>query len=352
LRLCAFAFILFFISCQSKPTDLRTLAPAETLVYLESKDLSKTLGALAENKTFQEAAKNKPDLSALENVQFAVAVTGFEASEKQVTAENSVLNFKPHFVAIADTHAWNWQAISLAENQINNFVKTTYGDETSLEKNDRDGGRWFAWTAKDESKVFAFVRDSQIFFGNDVSVIEKCLAVKRGESDSLLKNESLSRAYAANAENNLAFGYVSPEGVAQISNLAGVSVASEATEEADGQSFIARVLPQILRNTTRELVWTAQKTEKGIEDKYSISLKTETASVFKETLVPAAQTQSKIIAYIPPDAFSATRYNLQNPQIAWRSLLLVAGKNSDAMSAKILIAFSGTLLEPYGISDA
>jgi hypothetical protein len=340
------------LSCQSKPTDLRTLVPSETLIYLETADLSKTLDALTESKAFQEAAKSKPDFSALENVQFAVAVTGFEASEKKVTAENSVLNFKPRFVAVADTHAWNWQTLSLTENQIGNFVKETYGDETSLEKSDKNGGKWFAWTAKDESKVFAFVEGSRIFFGNDAAAIEKCLAVKRGEADNLLKNEALSRAYAANSANNLAFGYVSPEGVAQISNLAGVLAASEASEEAEGQSFIARVLPQILQNSVREIFWTATKTGKGIEDKYSISLTAETASVVKETLIPTAQTQSKMIAFIPPEAFSVTRYNLQNPQIAWRSLLLVAGKNADAMSAKILIVFSGSLLEPYGITDA
>jgi hypothetical protein len=343
---------LFFISCQSKPTDLRTLAPAETLVYLEGKDLSKTLDALVENKTFQDAAKSKPDFSALGNVQFAVAVTGFEASEKQVTAENSVLNFKPHFVAIADTHAWNWQAVSLVENQINNFVKNTYGDETTLEKSDKDGGKWFAWTAKDESKVFAFVLESQIFFGNDASVIEKCLAVKRGEADNLLKNESLSRAYSANSENNLAFGYVSPEGIAQISNLAGVSVASQSSEEAEEQSFIARVLPQILRGAVREIVWTSRKTETKIEDKLSISLNTETISVFKETLASAPENRTNSAEFLSSNAFSATRYNLKNPLIAWRSLLLVSAKNTDSMSGNLIIQFSKTLLASYGVADA
>jgi hypothetical protein len=331
---------------------LRTLAPAETLIYLETKDLSKTLDALTENKNFQEAAKTKPDFSALENVQFAVVITGFEASEKQITAENSVLNFKPHFVAVADTHAWNWQTISLTENQINSFVKETYGDEASLEKSDKNDGKWFAWTAKDESKVYAYVADSQIFFGNDAAAIEKCIAVKRGEADSLLKNESLSRAHAASSENNLAFGYVSPEGVAQISNLAGVSVASDASEEAEGQSFIARVLPQILQKTTREIVWSAQRTGGGIEDKLSISLTAETVSVVKETLATSAENKTSSADFVPSSAFSVTRYNLKNPLIAWRSLLLVTAKNTDAMSGNLLIQFSGKLLESYGIAEA
>ncbi|HEY0430119.1 MAG TPA: hypothetical protein VGC76_20215 [Pyrinomonadaceae bacterium] len=340
------------LSCSSPPIDLRTLLPAETLVYLETSDLSKTLDALAENKTFIEAAKSKPDFSALRRVQFAVAVTGFEASEKQVTAENAVLNFKAHFVAVADTHAWNWQALSLTENQINNFVRETYGDETKLEKSEKDGGKWFAWTAKDESQVFAFVEGGRIFFGNDASAIEKCLAVRRGEADSLIKNEALSRVYAANSEDKLVFGYVSPDGIAQISNMAGVSIASNATEEAEGQSFVARVLPQILRNTTREIVWTAQKNENRIEDKLSISLTTETASVIKETLATDAETQTSSAEFLPSEVFSATRYNLKNPLIAWRSLLLLAAKNTDAASGKLLIQFSGKLLASYGIADA
>src|SRR5688572_16516196 len=102
LRLCVSAVILFFIGCQSQPTDLRTFAPSETLVYLETGDLAKTLNALTENEVFKKLAANKRDFSVLENVQLAVAITGFETSQQQVTGEQSILKFKPHFVAIAD----------------------------------------------------------------------------------------------------------------------------------------------------------------------------------------------------------------------------------------------------------
>ena len=352
LHLSVFALILFFIGCGSKPTDLRTLAPAETLVYLETNDLGKTLETLTGNKIFQEAARKKPDFSALENVQFAVAVTNFEASEKKVTDENSVMNFTPHFVVIADTHAWNWQTVSFTENQINNFVKMTYGEGAKLEISDKADGKWFVWTAADERQVFAFVAESRIFFSNDAAVIEKCLAVRRGEADSLIKNESLSRAYLGNSQNNLAFGYVSAEGVAQISNLAGVSVAAQAGEEAEQQSFIARVLPPILRSTTREIVWTATKTEAKIEDKLSISLSAETVSIFKETLVANTESQTNLAEFLPPEIFSATRYNPKNPQIAWRSLILTAAKNADATSGNLIVQFSRQFLESYGIADA
>ncbi len=345
-------YLLFLFSCSSEPTNLRSLAPNETLIYLETKDLGATLESLTENKTFKDLAQNAKDFSVVRGVQIAVAVTGFESSEKQLTSENSVLNFKPRFVAIAETNLWNWQTRTFAEEVLGNFVNETYGGEVKLEITGKDGGEWFEWTSPDGRKVFAFVHKSRIFFSNDKETIEKCLAVMRGEVENLMKNENLRRAFDANSENKLAFGYVSSEGVAQIANIAGVSAAIEASESDDGRNFIARVLPQILRTTTREIVWTANKTEQGIEDKFVVSLDPKFSSVFKETLATSTQNQANLAEFLPSDIFSATEYNLKNPLIAWRSLLLVTKETTDALSGSFLQEFSGSLLSSYGVSDA
>jgi hypothetical protein len=347
MQLCLFNLLIFFAACSSQPTDLMTLAPAETLIYLEANDLGKTLQSLTENKEFEQSAKAKPDFSALKGIQTAIAVTGFEASENQVTAENSVLNFKPHFVAIADTHSWNSTTLSFTENKLGEFVNETYGGEVSLETADKNGGKSFVWVAKDGRKVFAFVKDSRIFFSNDETALEKSLSVSRGESDSFAKNGKTFEK----AENTLAVGYISTDGIAQISNFAGISTAMEATEDEDGRSFIARVFPQIIRNTVKEISWTATKTEQGIEDKYAVLLNQEATTVFKETM-QISQNKTNYAEFLPSESFSVTRYNLQNPQIAWRSLLLVAGKNTDVASGNIIVTFFDSLLEPYGISDA
>jgi hypothetical protein len=332
---------------------LRTLAPAETLVYLETNDLAKTLNSLTDNKAFQELAKDKPNFSPFENVQVAVVVTGFEASEQKVTNENTILNFKPRFAVIADTHAWKPTAVSIVENQIGNFARDTYGDNVKLEKSEKGDAKFFVWTSSDGSKFFSAVSSSVIYVGNDESLLDKCLAVKRGEAENLLKNENIARAREnAISENLLAFGYIAPEGVAQIANLAGVSTAIQATEEDAGRSFIAQILPQILRNTTKEIVWTANKSEQGIEDNIFVSLNNETISILKETLSSNSQIQTNSTEFLPPDIFTASRYNLKNPLIAWRSLLLVTAKNTDALSGRILVQFSNQLLQSYGVSDA
>ncbi len=281
-------------------------------------------------------------------MKLAVAVTGFETKEQQVTEENAVLNFKPRFVAVAETNAWNYQAVSFTENKLGEFINETYDGEVTLETIDKHGGKYFAWIAQDGRKAYALVRGSLIFFGNDESAIEKCLAVTRGEADSIAKNPKITELPAE----SLASGYVSTDGVAQIANIVGLKFASETSEDSGVQSAIAGIVPQLLRNSVTEVSWTTIRIEQGIEDKYSVSITPENASVLKETLVPAARNVSKkTIAFIPPDALSVTRYNLHNPQIAWRSLLLIAGRNFDAINAKILNVFSESSFESHGIAD-
>jgi len=345
LGVCLVVFALAVNSCRTPPkTEMRSLLPNNAVAYLETNDLAKTLKSLTDSPAFQQLAHKTPNFSALENMQIAVAVTGFETIE-----ENAALNIKPQFVAVAETHAWSWQTISFAENQLDAFVRKNYGDQAKLETSQKNGGKIFTWTANDNRRFFAFVQGSLIYLGTDAAAIENCSAIKSGEAESLIKHESLSRVYT---QNNLVFGYVSLEGVNKIADFAGVKAAVEMTEESGGRTFIAGVLPQILQNTTREIIWTANKTELGIEDNYIISLVPETSSELKETLSAGNQPTTNSVNFLPADFFSATRYNLKSPLIAWRSLLLSTAKNTDALSRNLLIQFSDNLLEPYGVSNA
>lgn len=354
LSLCLCATVASFSACQSpQKTDMRSLAPAGTLVYLEAGDLGETLQALTQNQSWETSAAEKTDFSQLKNIQVAVAVTGFETSEKQLTSESAILNFKPHFVLIADTHAWKTTAVSLVENQIGKFARQTYGDDVKLEKSEKRDAKFFSWTAVDGRKLFSAVSKSVIYVGNDETVLDKCLEIQRGEAENLLKNENLARARErATGENPLSFGYVSTEGVAQIANLAGISVAVNASEEDLVRSFIAKNLPGVLQKTVREMVWTARKTGEGIEDKISVKTEPEAASVFKETLLSAPDSRFQAAEFLPLQFNSITFYNLRNPQIAWRSLLLVTSKQMDATSAKFFGQVSNSIFdEPYGITD-
>lgn len=333
-------------SCSSKPTDLRSLAPADSLFYLETNDLGASLQPIIDSKSFTEAAKSKPDITALKGVRVAIAVTGFEATEQKVGEENSVLNFQPHFVAIADTHAWSWQARSFAQDQLGEFVNKIYGGGVQLETAPKDGGTSYVWTAEDGRKSFAFVTGSLILFSNDESSIERVQAVRRGETDPISKNGKVP-----SGEDALAVGYISTEGIGQIANIIGVQKAKESGEASEVQSFVARVLPQLLRGTITEATWTARKTEQGIDDRLNLTLNSDIAPVFYETFAAAETADNSLLDFAPSDAISVTQYNLKNPQLAWRSILLAVQKLTDPASGKLVSALSDSFFEPYGIAN-
>lgn len=344
-------FVALISSCSVKPTDMRSLTPADTLVYLETNDLAAALQPIVDSKPFTEVAKRKPDFSALKGVQLAVAVTGFETSEEKLTDEHSVGRVQPHFVAVADTHAWNYQAIAFAEKKLGSFVTEIYDSEPTLEKTDKNGGKYFTWKAKDGRKAYALVIDSIIYFGNDETAIDKCLAVKRGEADSIAKAGKVQRA----SPGTLASGYVGPDGIAQIANIVGLKFASEAGDETEVQSAIAGILPQLVRNSVTEISWTATSVTKdrqsAIRDSYVLTVNPEIAQVFSETLLPS-DSDSPRLDFLPLDTAKATYYNLRDPQIALRSMLFSAQKQVDAFGGKVIGEFSGIFFEPYGIRDA
>lgn len=357
--LARFARLVFLIglvcmvgsSCRSTTVDLRKLAPKDTLIYLEANDLGKVLSALTESEAFKANSETASEFSAANGFQIAIAVTGFETSEKQVTEQQSILNFKPKFVAIAETHAWSWQIDPLINGTFNNFFRKIYGEDVRMEVATKNGLNWYTWVALDERKTYAVVSGSQIFLGNDEESIKKCLSAKRGESESLRENARLVAEYEK-GQGSLAFGFIGNEGVKKIADLAGVTAAVGQSEDENVRSLISQILPQILKNTTKEITWVAKKTSKGIEDKLFIRTEKEVSNIFSETIVAASGSDSSLHDFLPPEAISVTRYSLKSPQIAYRSVLLVAAKSTDPLSGKLIAAFSNSLLEPYGIENA
>ena len=340
--------VLSILSCTSKPSDLRTLVPAETLIYLETNDLAAAIQPLIESDAFKQAAKATPDLSALKGVQLAVAVTGFETSEERLTDENSVGRVQPRFVAVADTHAWNYQAVGFAEKKLGGFVADVYNSEPQVEKTEKFGGKYFTWTAKDGRQAFALVIDSLIYFGNDATAIEKCIAVKKGDADSIANTGKLPNR----APDSLAAGYVSPDGVSQIAALAGLTLATQASDDEEIQSAVAGILPQLVRGNVNDITWSAERSPQGYVDRISFGAKPDTAPIMAESFVPTSQVGTELFQFVPRKAPAVTLYNLEKPSVAWRGLLLAASSKVDAFRAKAIAEFSNAFAEPYAIENA
>lgn len=352
--------LLFFLSlcvsavsfsCGSKPTDLRALVPADSLIYLETNDLAAAIGPIVENEAFS-GLNGRPDISALKGIQLAVAVSGFSLSEEKVTGEHSVARVQPTFVAIADTHAWNWQAVAFAEQKIGEFVMDIYRSDVTQDRADKHGGQYFTWTAADGRRAHALVIGSLVYFGNDEAALERCLSVSRGEIESIANGGKVTQIQAS----ALASGYVSSDGVAQIASIVALMSANEMGDAAEVQSVIAAILPQILRGTVSEVRWTAARPEAPIEagrleDRYSITSPEEIARVFAETLAPSGNRDRTLFDSIPNDILVATHYDLAKPNIAWRGLLLTSQTLIDGPAGTLVAPFSSTFAEPYGVRD-
>src|SRR5688572_4165749 len=80
--ICVSLGVVFLCSCSNKPTDMRSLVPADSLIYLESNDLGSAVGPIINNEAFK-GIKDRPDVSALNGVQLAITISGFELKEEK-----------------------------------------------------------------------------------------------------------------------------------------------------------------------------------------------------------------------------------------------------------------------------
>lgn len=335
------------VSCGSPPTNIRTVIPADAMLYIETQDLGKALTASTDNEAFRSASKTRPDLSALNGIKLGLAVTGFETKEETEGEGSSVLNFQPRFVAVAETNAWNYQAIKFAENKLGEFINEVYGGGVELERAPKHDGDYFVWTSDDGRKAYGYVTGSLIFFGNDEGAIEKCIAIRKGEGESIAKNADLPSG------DFLATGIMSKDGIGQFANIAGIQLAIGAGEEEEVRAFIARVLPEIVRNSVEQVTWTASRSELGVEDRLTLKGNADIQLALSNGLaISGTRGPERLDRAMPISAASFARYDLKDPQLAWRSVLLSAQRQTDPTSGAIISAFSNSLFEPYGVDDA
>lgn len=342
--------LFVFVGRRTERADLALSVPSETIFYLETRDLGEALSSMTAANAFREVAVKVPDLSALDGMQVAVAVTGFEISEDRLNEDASEATFRPRFVAVAETPFWGWQARRFTENKLGGFVREMYGENTESESSPLEGGLRYVWRSPDGRRTFAFVRGSRIFFSNDETALDKCLAVERREADSLGGNNSIRSLRSANLD-ALALGYLSPEGVAQMSSVAGLSAAMAASDNELARSFISRTLPQVVRGTVKDISWVTVGSADGIEDRFEFTMNPATARALASSAATGDGSR-ELDSYLSEDVLTVTRYDLTDPDVAWKTVIETASSSVDPFSGKMMMEFAGSLLDSYGVSDA
>ncbi len=350
--------IIFFVTltgCKTSPkTDLRSFAPLESLAYLETKDVSKLQSALTQNVAWKELAdtdKIKLPLnnSFLDNIQIAVVLM-----KTEIGNDAESLNLKPHFVVIAENNSFGVQTQTATENLVSLIAKKSFGDNFKQEKQDKNGVSWTTWKPADDDsrKIFAVVLDNLAFVSNDQESLEICLAVKRGEHESLLKRESVNELQKrVTSADTITFGYVSPEGVKQLAGLYALSASLQASENPVTQSFIRKILPDISAKTVKEIAWTTRFENGRIEDKFLLSVPEKITFALRAPFAPRDEKDFQFAEFLPNDVFSATRYNLKNPRLAWRGMILAIANQTDSVGTNLINSASENFLAPYGIKN-
>jgi hypothetical protein len=194
--------------------------------------------------------------------------------------------------------------------------------------------------------------ESVAVIGNDEAAVRACLAVRRGERQSLAGDAQLEEMRERVAGSGaLAFGFVSAKGTAQLLGVAATLYAGQISLDPRMQSAAAVALPQLASKILGSVGWSARMTSGIIEDRYFLSLQNGVAARLRAPLAftdGAAPTASELL---PADTYSISRYVSSDPEAAWRGMKGAAISQLDTVGAFVVSQIFDALLKPYGINE-
>lgn len=350
--------------------EMAAYAPAESQIYLEANNLPDIIAALTETDAWKSLARPaglRQDLGRVGFLSRFAAYTGIGSAETvilsraQVAAvvlgldqaeEDGALKIKPRAALIVETHTTEWRARPALEKIVGDFARRAY-KEVRSEQKDAGGVKLSMWNeAAGDRRIISAITGSTAIVGNDEATVLSCLAVRRGEAQSLADDERMKGIRArVSSSGTLSFGYVSPNGTARLLEVAATAYVGQVASDTRAQSGIASLLPKVSRKILGELGWSARINAGGIEDRYYLSLQNGIAERLRQPFEPdASAAQSPAAELLPAETYSVSSYNYRDPALAWRSLKATIA-STDATLALFIPRLIDTALEPYGIDD-
>lgn len=334
-------------TCSARRTDMRTLLPADSLLYIETDDVAEFLRPAIENENVKRHSDGLPDLSALKDVQIAIGVTGFTTEEESADDGRSVGIVRPIFVAVIDSNAWNYQVSAFVEKKVGPFIENIYGDGVQKDATDQNGGRLYSWTASPTRRTFLFLSGSVFYFANDENALNKALAVRRGEAESFAVGRDDGSKDAA----MLARGFVTADGIGQIASLAGVYMASQMSDDEMTQGAVASIVPQLIRNTIADARFDVRGENGRYIERFDIALKPDAARGIGDAMRAGNAVGMDALRFIPQDASSVSQYNFNDPPAAFRAVVATLGSGLEPPFKALFPVFAESIFEPYGIDN-
>jgi hypothetical protein len=326
-------------NCKTERIKLRSLAPQNTLIYLETNNLGNSLNALTSSDSWKTMAIEKPNIAAANGVQAAIAITGFETTSNDIS-----LDVKPKFVVILDTNSYESTTISAVEQ----IVSTALSGESPT-RNRIENTTFLYWKSKDNRNLTAAISGNIAFIGNNEATIAEFLAVKAGTSPNLLDNETLSEL---SKQQSLGFGLMTKKGATEIGNILSIRFAIEASDEAIVRSLITKILPNLIEQSVEEVTWVANSNSGKIEDVFQLKLKPELANNLVTSFEKSDRSDLKTEPFLPSNISSATAYNFKSSSIAFQGFVRSLASQTSETDGNVIGKFSNLLLESYGIRDS
>jgi hypothetical protein len=353
-----------------RKVDMAGYVPSDSLIYLEANDLPEIAGEITETDAWKLLAQpagikanlghygwlsrlaawtgiGPADAVVLSRAQVAVTVLGFDAAEAGET-----LKIKPRYALVVETHTSQSRVQSVVEKRVGDFARRAYRDAV-VERKEIGGTELMTWRAPDgERRIVAAVLETVAVIGNDEPTVLACLAVRRGERQSLAGNQQLEMMrQRLNGTTGLAFGYVSPAGAAKLLEVAATVYAGQLLTDPRAQGLAASTLPPLANKVLGSAGWSARRAQGMIEDRYFVTLQNGVAANLQEPLAASTVAGQSAVEFLPAETYSVSHYNYRDPAAAWRGLNLALSTQLDTLGAIFVARLLESALRPYGIEE-
>lgn len=353
-----------------RKVDMANYAPADSIAYFEVNNLPAILEGLTETtawRTLAPPAGLKSDfgqfgwlskisawtgIGSAETVifsraQIAIAVLGVTDAENQQTVK-----IKPRYAVVIESHSSESRLMSVIENRIGSFAKRAYINP-QIDRKELNGAKWLIWNAPSGNrKIIAAIKGSVAILGNDEEAVLKCLAVQRSETASIAANQELQAIrLRSEVDDSVAFGFVTSKGTAKLFQLLALNYVAQNTDNVRELSVAASFLPQITTRLSGPIGWSARFTKGEVEDTYLFSAPKEISSRLAENIQPSSNNFLKTTELLPSETYSFTRYNVNDPAVALRSVVTSLSMSLDAVSASAIPVILNAAFRFYGIED-
>jgi hypothetical protein len=153
------------------------------------------------------------------------------------------------------------------------------------------------------------------------------------------------------ASGALAFGFVPAGAVPKLSEIAALFFAGRLSPEANEQSALAILLPQLTGRLIGGAAWAARAPDAAVEDRYFVALPGDLSPRLSAALETPREGSFDTAALLPADVQQLSRYSLSEPAESWRALNAMISSQLDFTLAPLAGRFLDTSLQSFGIDS-